>query len=133
MSITRKWLSVAFSFSTMLLASASGAADLASDAVKNLVGGKMWVTENMLNSRQLRSFEWKKDGTVCLRLGSTSGKCDDSGTWRIDGARVCWEFTWWMKTYDMASACLGVAELGKGRYEAKMANGGTFMEFTVRS
>ena len=131
MSIARKGLPVAFSFSAMFLASPSGAADLGSDAVKNLVGGKMWTTEKMLNSNQLRSFEWKKDGTVCLRLGSTSGKCDDSGTWRIDGDRVCWEFTWWMKSQDMASACLGVAELGKGRYEAKMASGLRLMDFTV--
>ena len=133
MAATRKALSCGFLFSTMLIAGPSAAAELGADAVRNLVGGKMWIAEKMLSTNQLRSFEWKDDGSVCLRLGSTSGRCDDSGHWKIDGARVCWDFTWWMKTYDLASTCLGIAELGKGRYEAKMANGTTFMEFTVRS
>jgi hypothetical protein len=133
MRAASKALLVSFFFSATLLARPSGAADLGADAVKSLLGGKMWKTEKMGQSNQLGSFEWKKDGMVCLRLGdNTSGKCDDSGTWRIDGARLCWEFTWWLKTYDMASACLGVAELGKGRYEAKMASGFKFMDFTVK-
>ena len=133
MGKTHKALSYGFLFSTILIAEPSAAAELGADAVRNLVGGKMWIAEKMLTSTQIGAFEWKKDGSVCLRLGTTSGRCDDSGHWKIDGTRVCWEFTWWMKTYDLASACLGIAELGKGRYEAKMANGTTFMEFTVRS
>jgi hypothetical protein len=115
----------------MLAALPADAAELGSDAVRKLVSGTVWSTERMLNSNQLRSLDWKKDGTLCLRLGGTSGKCDDSGTWRIVGQRVCYELTWWMKSYDMASACLGVSDLGNGRYEAKLVNGTSFMQFTV--
>lgn len=115
----------------MLVPLPAGAADLGSDAVRKLVSGMMWSTEKMLNSNQLRSFDWKKDGTLCLRLGGTSGKCDDSGTWKIVGQRVCYELTWWMKSNDMMSACLGVADLGNGRYEAKLVSGTPFMQFTV--
>jgi hypothetical protein len=115
----------------MLVVLPAAAADLAPDAVRKLVSGMMWTTEKMLNSTQLRSFDWKRDGTLCLRLGSTSGKCDDNGTWKIDGQRVCYQLTWWMKSYDLASACLNVADLGNGRYEAKIPSGSTFMEFTV--
>jgi hypothetical protein len=132
MSLTRSGLSVACLFSAMLWASPSRAADLASDDLKGLVGGKMWVTEQVADARTLASFEWKKDGTVCLRLSDTSGKCHDNGTWRIDDARLCWEFTWWAKTSGMISACVSVAELGTGRYEAKTASGTRFLLFTVK-
>jgi hypothetical protein len=132
MSETRKGLSVGLVFLTMLSGSPSGAADLGSDAVQRLAAGKMWITKQIADSRALASFEWKRDGTVCLRLTETSGKCDDSGTWRIDDARVCWEFTWWAKSQGMTSACLSVAELGKGLYEAKVASGTQFLVFTVR-
>ncbi len=33
----------------------------------------------------------------------------------------------------MASTCLSVAELGKGRYEAKVPSGTPFMVFTLKS
>ena len=115
----------------MLVALPAGASELGSDAVRNLVGGTTWSTESLLNSTQLRSFDWKKDGTLCVRFGGTSGKCDDSGTWKVVGERVCYELTWWLKSYDMTSSCLGVSDLGNGRYEAKLANGTPFMQFTV--
>ncbi len=88
MPTSRKRLSGSLLVSTMLFASPASAADLSADAVKNLVGGKMWMTERIADSRQPTYIEWKKDGTACLRLWKPSGKCDDSGTWKIDGALV---------------------------------------------
>jgi len=131
MTTTCKTYSGGLCLVAMLVALPAGAADLAPDAVRKLVSGMMWTTEKMLNSTQLRSFDWKKDGTLCLRLGGTSGRCDDNGTWKIDGQRVCYQLTWWMKSQDMASACLSVADLGNDRYVAKIPSGSTFMEFTV--
>jgi hypothetical protein len=132
MSVTRKGPWIALSSSAMFLAGPSVAADLGSDAVKALVGGKMWIAEQVADARSHTSFEWKADGTVCLRLSDTAGKCDDSGTWRMDGAQVCWKFTWWLKSVDMTTACVSVAELDKGRYQAKVASGNQFMVFSVK-
>lgn len=131
MTKTRKTCPAGLIFAAMLVTLPAGAADLDAAAVRNLVSGKMWITEKLLNSSQLKSFDWKKDGTLCVRLGGTNGKCDDSGSWKLDGARVCYELSWWLKTQDMASACLDVADLGNGRYAANMSSGTRFMEFTV--
>lgn len=129
MSTTRRARSVGCSLLAMVMAGQSGAADLGADAVSGLVGGTTWSAQVL--DTQAASWDWKKDGTVCLRLGNTSGQCDDSGTWKLDGGRVCYRLTWWLKSYDMTSACLNVAELGNGRYEAKAVNGSRFMRFTI--
>jgi hypothetical protein len=128
MTKTRKtYLGLVF----LMVALPAGAADLGSDQVRNLANGAMWSTKNMLNSNQLRSFDWKKDGTLCLRLGGTDGKCDDQGTWKVEGQRMCYELTWWMKSQGMTSACFGVSDLGNGSYEATLPSGTRFMQFTV--
>lgn len=129
MATAHKALSVGFLFLTMLTSRPSGAADLGADAVGRLVSGTTWSARVL--DTQAASWDWKTDGTVCLRLGGADGRCDDSGTWKLDGDRVCYQLTWWLKSYGMTSACLSVAELGHGRYEAKAANGNRFMQFTL--
>lgn len=116
---------------TMLAAIPAGAKDLDADSMRKLASGKTWSAANLLNSTQSASFDWKADGTVCLRLDSTSSKCDDSGTWKIVDQRICYEMTWWLKSYDLKSACLSVVDLGKSRYEAKLPSGTSFFKFTV--
>lgn len=113
------------------MAAPVGASELNADAVRGLVSGRTWALENILDSNQTGALEWKKNGTVCLRLGDERGKCDDSGTWKISGAHVCYEVSWWLKSYGMSSICLGVADLGKGRYQARLADGSRVWEFTL--
>ena len=76
-------------------------------------------------------MKWNKDGTVCVHIGEASGKCHDTGTWEISGARVCYKMTWWLKSYDMTSECLGVVDLGNGRYQARIPSGSRVWEFTL--
>lgn len=122
-------LPVGFLVSTLLMSAPSSAADLDAQSIRRLVSGTTWSARVL--DTQAASWDWKSDGTVCLRLGGTSDKCDDSGTWKLDGERVCYQMTWWLKSYGLTSACLSVAELGNGRYEAKTVNGSRFMQFTI--
>ncbi len=131
MSNTRKLLSGGLVTVAMLAALPAGAKDLDADSVRKLASGKTWSTAKMAQSTQPVSFEWKADGTVCLRLGETSGKCADSGTWKVVDQRICYEMTWWLKSYDLMSACLSVADLGHGSYEAKIPSGTSVFQFTV--
>ncbi|MEP6607900.1 MAG: hypothetical protein ABJA83_04405 [Burkholderiaceae bacterium] len=107
------------------------AANLDANALQKLTSGKTWSATKIGTSTQPASFEWKVDGTVCLRLGQSGGKCDDQGTWKIVGQGVCYQMTWWLKSYDLMSSCLAVEDLGKGDYEAKLPTGGPFFKFKI--
>ncbi len=107
------------------------AADLAPNAVAALVKGRTWATTRVLNYARTDTWEWRADGTVCLRLDRTDGKCDDSGSWTIDGPKVCYKLEWWQKSQDLSSACFSVADLGDGQYEAKLPTGSSVLRFRV--
>jgi hypothetical protein len=130
MSTKDRFLSGGLMLVVALAATAAGSKDLAGDSLRKLATGNTWSTAGMLNSAQPASFEWMNDGTVCLRMGSTSGKCDDRGTWKIVDQRICYELTWWLKSYGLTSECLTVEDLGKGTYEAKLPSGSPMFKFT---
>jgi len=129
-----KAYSLGLVFTAWLIALPVGAADLDANAVRALASGKTWSTNGFLESYsrgQAVVFEWRADGAACVRLAGSTGKCDDSGTWKIVDQRICYELTWWLKQYDMSSECFGITDLGKGTYEAKLRNGSSIMKFTV--
>jgi hypothetical protein len=111
---------------------AGASPELGADAVLKLVSGRTWLTEKILDSRNTGVMAWKKDGTVCLHIGGdASGKCHDTGTWKMSGTRVCYQMTWWGKSQGILSECLGVADLGNGRYQARIPSGSRVWEFTL--
>lgn len=83
----------------------ANAAELASDALKALTGGKTWTASQTLDGYQASFWKWKAEGTVCLWLGSQDGKCTDDGTWKIVDKSICYRFTWWLKSSGLMSAC----------------------------
>jgi hypothetical protein len=107
------------------------AADLAAAAVGALVKGRTWTTAKVMNYARTDTWEWRADGTLCLRLDRTDGKCDDSGTWTIDDARVCYKLDWWQKSQGLSSTCFSVSDVGNGQYEAKLPSGSTVLLFSV--
>lgn len=103
---------------------------LGAEKSKNLVSGHTWIRKPT-NAVAVSYWSWNSDGTVCLRLFDKQGKCDDTGRWKMDGERVCYELGWWGGTWGIKSACFRVAELGKGQYAALEESGIVQFEFTV--
>ena len=63
-------------------------------------------------------WSWGEDNSVCLRLLGLNEDCSDTGTWKIDEDVLCYELTWWGKSYGIRKNCFTVVALDGGRYEA---------------
>jgi hypothetical protein len=117
-----------------LLASVSSvqafAANLDATATKVLTNNRMWQQPQAHGSGQL-FWAWKSDGTVCLRTDGKTSKCADTGKWKLEGDRLCYELTWWGKSSGRNSACFRVHDRGKGKYEAIQDNGLELFHFSV--
>jgi hypothetical protein len=109
----------------------AGGAELSDDALKVLTTGKIWTTSKTVNEDGVSVWKWNSDGTLCLRLGSQDGKCTDEGTWKIVDKRICYKFTWYLKSFGLISECFSVVNLGNGNYEAKLPLGTRFLAFRV--
>lgn len=119
-----------FASATSLLSFPAAAEILDAKAARNLVSDRQW--------QQLRRtgvgyiyWSWKSDGSACVRLDTRTGECFDTGQWKLDGDRFCFEVKSYMKTEKANAACLRISDKGKGRYEALQDNGLTFFEFSV--
>ena len=106
------------------------AANLDATAAKPLVNDRMWQQPQAHGSGQL-FWAWKSDGTACLRTDGKTSKCADTGKWKLEGDRLCYELTWWGKSSGRNSACFRINDHGKGQYEAIQDNGITLFEFSV--
>jgi len=106
------------------------AATLDADAVKILVSDRMWQQKTS-SGPNYRYWSWKADGSVCLRADDKADKCGDTGRWKLDAERVCYDLRWGGLTYGVKSACFRITDQGKGRYQALQDNGLTLFEFTV--
>lgn len=93
--------------------SAAEAQELDSAAVQKLALQGSWVAEHL----EFGSWSWKKDETVCLRVGDTKGKCADTGTWTLNDNVICYELTWWGETVGDRKNCFTVQAHGEDRYE----------------
>ena len=127
---SRLLVSLPFVILSLCVDQQAAAETLGAEMAKNLVSGHTWVRKPT-NAVAVSYWSWKSDGTVCLRLFDKQGKCDDTGRWKMDGERVCYELGWWGGTWGIKSACFRVSDLGKGRYEALEDNGIVQFEFTV--
>ncbi len=107
----------------------AAAAPVDAKTAKGLVSDRNWEMKQVKGAGG--HWSWKSDGTVCLRLFEKEGKCDDTGRWKLDGERMCYEIGWWGQGFGLKSACYRIDDLGKGRYGALQDNGLTLFEFTV--
>jgi Protein of unknown function (DUF995) len=108
----------------------AAAATLDAKAAKSLISDRVWQQQRRTGSGFVY-WSWKSDGSVCIRLEDKNSKCDDTGHWKLDGDRLCFEITWYLKSAGGNSACFRIVDKGKGRYEAISDNGLTFFEFSV--
>lgn len=60
-----------------------------------------------------------------------TGKSADTGIWKLDGDRLCYELTSYGKTMGRQSACFRIADRVKGLDEAVQDNGFTLFKFSL--
>jgi len=111
-------------------ADAADAKVLDAKAAASLVNNRMWQ-QKLQRGPGYNYWAWKGDGSVCLRLGDKSGKCADTGQWKQEGERLCYELTWWGAEAGLKSNCIRIADQGKGSYGALQDNGFTLYEFSL--
>jgi len=99
-------------------------------AAGSLTSERTWQQPQAHGTGQIY-WSWKSDGSVCLRTEGTTGKCADSGRWKLEGGRLCYDLTWWGKSVGRNSACFRISRKGEKRYEALQDNGLTLFEFSV--
>jgi hypothetical protein len=101
---------------------------LAADAARKVTQDRTW-RQKQPSGPAFNYWTWKADGTVCLRLEDKRGKCADTGSWKLEGGRLCYELTWWAKSYGMNAGCFRIARAGEGRLEALQDNGLSLFSF----
>ena len=127
--LKRRFVGTAFLvLATCLLTTQAAAENLDAKAARSLISGRTW---QMKLGSGYAFWSWKSDGSVCLRVDDTDPKCADTGTWKLDGERLCYELTWWGKSGGYNVACFRISDQGKGRYGALQDNGLNLFEFTV--
>ena len=106
------------------------AATLDANAARNLVSDRVWQQKPSAGPN-FRYWSWKSDGSVCIRTDDKADKCGDTGRWKLDAERLCFDLRWGGLNRGMKSACFRITDQGKGRYEALQDNGLTLFEFTI--
>lgn len=126
---SRLLFSLAISFLMLCAASQAADATLDAKAVQTLASGRMWRAKFYFPSPTY--WSWKPDGTFCLRLENGTGDCADTGTWKLDGDRLCYRTTWWGQTTGLGAGCIRVVALGKDNYDAIQDNGMSIYKFSL--
>ena len=101
---------------------------LDADAARKLTADRTW-RQKPFSGPGYNYWSWKSDGSVCLRLEEKRGKCADSGSWKLQDGRLCYELTWWAKSYGMNAGCFRISSAGQGRFEALQDNGMPLFSF----
>ena len=103
---------------------------LDAEAAKSLISGRMWQAP-IIGGPGHYYWSWKSDGSVCLRQNETTGKCLDTGTWKLKGNRLCYELTWYGAGLGLKSRCLRIVDEGNGRYRELEESGLATLKFSV--
>jgi hypothetical protein len=126
-----RWL---LPYAIVLVASCPGllaaAEPLDAEAAKRLVSNRLWQQQQAHGPGKVY-WSWKSDGSVCLRTEAPRGKCADTGRWKLEGERMCYELTWWGASVGRKAACFRIVAQGKGRFEALQDTGFSLFEFSV--
>lgn len=123
------FLAIVFGFGAGLPADAQPAVKtLDAEEVRSVTMDRTWEAK----AGTTAYWTWHSDGAVCLRLNDKTGTCADTGKWRLDGQRVCYELTWYGEAYQLKSACFRIADKGEGHYAWMLGGPSEFIrEFTV--
>ena len=101
-------------FSILMIQPATSAEPQAlnTDALTKLALQGTWQT------KRFGLWSWGEDNSVCLRLLGLNEDCSDTGNWKIDDNVLCYELTWWGKSYGIRKNCFTVVALADGKFEA---------------
>lgn len=123
-------LFTALAVTTVAIAKEDAKKFLDASAVKALASGHMWKVVKLVVGGYAY-WEWKSDGSVCMRLEEETGSCTDKGRWKLDGNRLCWELEYFGDDLGLKSTCVDIADKGKGRYLGTNKTGTNLLDFTV--
>lgn len=87
--------------------------ELHGQKLNELMAKGKWVSED----REFGSWEWKQDGTVCLRLLESEAQCSDTGTWNVKEGVVCYKLSWWGSASGVQENCFTVNASVEDKYE----------------
>jgi len=127
---SRRLIAFLISFFALCAGFQVAAATLDANAARNLISDRLWQQPQAHGSGQIY-WSWKSDGSVCLRTEDKNSKCADTGHWKLEGNRVCYDLTWWGASMGRKSACFRITDKEKGPYEALQDNGFTLFKFSV--
>ncbi len=119
-------LAFAYSLVTLFTVTPVAAEPLDADSVKKVLVDRIWVQKKRAGPGE-NYWEWKADGSVCLRLFDKTGSCDDAGRWKLEADRICYEMGWWY----WKSGCVRISKLTAGWYEAVNDQKVRLFRFTV--
>ena len=100
---------------TLLTVTPLAAATLNVDSVKKVLIGKIWA-ERGKGPFSESFWEWKEDGSLCLRLFEKTGSCDYVGHWKLEADRVCYILERTAGKSGTKSRCVRISESTTGRY-----------------
>ncbi len=120
----------AYAVVTLLTVTPLAAETLNADGVKKILVGKIWAQKGIAGPGE-NYWEWKADGSVCVRLFEKTGSCDDVGPWKLEADRVCYKLEWWGGYAGDTPKCVRISEPTTGRYETLDDNNVPVIEFTV--
>lgn len=118
------------SFYALCASFPAAAKTLDATAVRSLVSDRIWQ-QKARSGPGLKYWSWTSDGWVCLRIEDKNGKCADTGRWKLDTDRLCYDLKWGGASLGVKSSCFRISDKGNGLYEALQDNGLTFFEFSV--
>ena len=120
----------AYAVVTLLTVTPLAAETLNADGVKKVLVGKIWAEKRLAGPGE-NYWEWKADGSVCVRSFKKTGGCDAEGRWKLEADRVCYKLIWWVGHAGETSKCVRISEPTTGRYETLDDNNVPVIEFTV--
>lgn len=127
---------IPFNYAALLLAGLVIAASAGerkivdAQTAKAITSGHTWQTRHPVESGYWY-WTWKSEGSACMRLFSHTGKCTDTGTWKLHGARLCYELTFWRPTGAQESGCFRIADVGNGQYQGVQDNGLDYFPYPI--
>jgi hypothetical protein len=126
-----QWYARCVGFGLALMLGLFGASPVAAEALggpklQELALGGVWASEN-----DWGFWEWHADNTVCLRVNSAEGDCDDHGTWSLDGNVLCYELEWYGRGEDVRKNCFTVHALDDNKYKTVLSGGAVESMFFV--
>ena len=106
----------AYAVVTLLTVTPLEAGTLNADGVKKVVVGKIWSEKGLGGLFSSSFWEWKADGSLCLRLFEKTGGCDYVGHWKLEADRVCYILERTAGESGTKSRCVRISEPTTGRY-----------------